>query len=176
MERQSCPSCGAALHHISGSEWACDHCGNVFHHEEEVRCPECDSANPLDARYCFRCGANLLRRCPSCGQENLLSAEYCVSCGVTLDIVTVLMMRLQDREGESASRRAASAAAIKGEDEIYLEKVRRDLDRQERQRQAELAAMRIEAQRQQRILSTVMIVAGVVLVMAVAVTVILLIR
>jgi len=176
MEQQICPSCGAKLRHTSEIEWACDHCGNLFSHGEGAYCPACKVLNPADARFCSRCGAHLIRRCPSCNHENPLSAEYCANCGVALDIVTVLMMRLEDREGESASRRAEEAAAVKEADQRYSEEIRRDLERREQERLAELAALRAESQRQQRIISNVMIVAGVIVIIIVVVAVVLSLR
>ncbi len=176
MEQQTCPSCGAALRHTSGAEWACDHCGSMYHHEEGIDCPKCEAHNPAAARYCFRCGAHLVRQCPACGQDNSLSAEYCADCGVTLDIVTVLMMRLQDQDGESAVRRAELAASEKEADHRYIERVRHDLERKEQQRLAELAALKAESQRQQRVLSTIMIAGGVLLIIIIVASVILAIR
>jgi predicted amidophosphoribosyltransferase len=176
MEQQICPSCGAALRHTSGVEWVCDHCGNVYHHEEGVSCPRCKALNPEAAKYCFQCGAHLVRTCPSCHQENPLSAEYCTNCGVALDIVTVLMMRLQDQDGESAVRRAELAASAKDADQRYSEEIRRDLERREQQRLAELDALKVESRRQQRVISTMMIAAGVVLIVIVVVSVILAMR
>lgn len=168
MESQNCPSCGARLHTRSGGEWVCDHCGSVYH-AEGVECPKCDAHNPSNARFCFKCGARLIRSCPACNHENRLDAEFCAACGTALDIVTVLKLRLQDRDGESARRREADASSIKSADAVYSEQIRRALEEKERERQAQLAVQREKARRQQVTLSIVMVVAGLLLIVIVVV-------
>src|SRR5438128_190916 len=50
-----------------------------------MRCPECPSDNPPDARFCGSCGAALVAACPSCGAENPPGFRFCGSCGTALD-------------------------------------------------------------------------------------------
>lgn len=49
-----------------------------------AKCPECNHANPSDARFCQNCGKKLVLICRRCGTENLRDTQYCKSCGVKL--------------------------------------------------------------------------------------------
>ena len=49
-----------------------------------TQCPACSYANPLDSKFCQKCGKKLVHSCRRCGAENLLDAEFCKSCGVKL--------------------------------------------------------------------------------------------
>ena len=81
----------------------CNHCGTQLH---EI-CDNCDTLNPLDSRFCSRCGLSLsssLQRtesttyrqppvsspvqsaaCPRCQKVNEPGSAYCYSCGLPLD-------------------------------------------------------------------------------------------
>ncbi|SKA31858.1 adenylate cyclase [Enhydrobacter aerosaccus] len=50
-----------------------------------MRCPNCDTANASNARFCIECGVALWRTCPSCSANNLPTAHYCGQCGIALD-------------------------------------------------------------------------------------------
>lgn len=59
-------------------------------------CAACRTLNPLDARFCLRCGARIQGRsagsadvytgppCPSCGLPTVVGADRCTDCGATL--------------------------------------------------------------------------------------------
>ncbi|HYA09157.1 MAG TPA: adenylate/guanylate cyclase domain-containing protein, partial [Gaiellaceae bacterium] len=49
-----------------------------------IACASCGAEQPVDARFCNRCGAPLRRLCPACGSEQVGSALFCSSCGTTL--------------------------------------------------------------------------------------------
>ena len=85
----------------------CNHCGTQLH---EI-CDNCDTLNPLDSRFCSRCGLSLsssLQRteattyrqppvsspvqsaaCPRCQKINEPGSAYCYSCGFPLDEVEI---------------------------------------------------------------------------------------
>ncbi len=48
-----------------------------------MRCPNCLSQNPPNAKFCLECG-NRLVICPHCGTINLPMAKFCIECGSPL--------------------------------------------------------------------------------------------
>src|SRR5579863_9034586 len=48
-----------------------------------MRCPTCQTVNPLNAKFCLECGNRLLL-CPNCGTVNLPVAKFCIECGTVL--------------------------------------------------------------------------------------------
>ncbi|MGE5858131.1 MAG: adenylate/guanylate cyclase domain-containing protein, partial [Solirubrobacterales bacterium] len=51
-------------------------------------CPSCAAENPVRARFCMSCGAELPPSCPSCGTENPVGATFCIECGTALSTGT----------------------------------------------------------------------------------------
>ncbi len=49
-----------------------------------IVCSQCGWENPLGARYCMRCAAELSLRCAVCGTENPRDAHFCLRCGTPL--------------------------------------------------------------------------------------------
>lgn len=48
-----------------------------------MRCPNCQTINPTNAKFCLECG-NRLVVCPNCGTINLPIAKFCIECGTAL--------------------------------------------------------------------------------------------
>ncbi|HLX40655.1 MAG TPA: zinc ribbon domain-containing protein, partial [Ktedonobacteraceae bacterium] len=48
-----------------------------------MRCPNCQTINPPEAKFCLECG-NRLVVCPNCGTVNLPMAKFCIECGTPL--------------------------------------------------------------------------------------------
>src|SRR5437016_1447190 len=48
-----------------------------------LRCPNCQTINPSQAKFCLECG-NRLVVCPNCGTVNIPSAKFCIECGTAL--------------------------------------------------------------------------------------------
>ena len=46
-----------------------------------MKCPKCQTDNPLEALFCMKCGAKLERKCSHCGTEFPKDAIYCMKCG-----------------------------------------------------------------------------------------------
>lgn len=46
-------------------------------------CPNCDTTNPAEAKFCNNCGTQLggTIKCPNCGHENPATAKFCNNCG-----------------------------------------------------------------------------------------------
>ena len=49
-----------------------------------MRCPNCQTINPPNAKFCLECG-NRLVVCPNCGTINLPFAKFCIECGTPLE-------------------------------------------------------------------------------------------
>ncbi len=49
-----------------------------------MNCPQCDTANPAGAKFCFECGAALAAVCPHCQATLLPQAKFCSECGAHL--------------------------------------------------------------------------------------------
>jgi class 3 adenylate cyclase/tetratricopeptide (TPR) repeat protein len=47
-------------------------------------CQTCGTENPVAARFCMGCGAQLERHCPSCGAAAPPKARFCMECGHAL--------------------------------------------------------------------------------------------
>lgn len=54
-------------------------------------CPAqgCRADNPPHTRYCFKCGAELVRECPECGgMTSLVATQMCGACGYSHQVAT----------------------------------------------------------------------------------------
>jgi class 3 adenylate cyclase/tetratricopeptide (TPR) repeat protein len=49
-----------------------------------MQCPQCQTENLPDSRFCTQCGARLDPACPTCGTSNPPSARFCRQCGSAL--------------------------------------------------------------------------------------------
>ena len=52
-----------------------------------MRCPNCQTVNPPNAKFCLECG-NRLVVCPNCGTVNLPTAKFCIECGTSLTMTS----------------------------------------------------------------------------------------
>lgn len=53
----------------------------------KMKCPQCGTSNPEEARFCMECGLVLEKHaepCPSCGNINPPQAKFCLECGASL--------------------------------------------------------------------------------------------
>src|SRR5215472_11028082 len=48
-----------------------------------MRCPNCQTINPAEAKFCLECGRRLVV-CPHCGTVNVPAAKFCIECGTAL--------------------------------------------------------------------------------------------
>src|SRR5713101_2899541 len=48
-----------------------------------MRCPNCQTINPPEAKFCLECGRRLVV-CPHCGTVNVPAAKFCIECGTAL--------------------------------------------------------------------------------------------
>ena len=47
-------------------------------------CENCGEKNPIDAKFCSKCGSPIIIRCPACGHEMDDGANFCNKCGYKL--------------------------------------------------------------------------------------------
>ena len=69
-----------------------------------MNCPNCQTLNPDDAKFCMNCGTNLVRACSNCGTELPAAAKFCLNCGHKVEA------------GTAEPQAAAATAATKAED------------------------------------------------------------
>ena len=113
----------------------CNHCGT---HLQEI-CDNCATLNPLDSRFCSRCGLSLSSglqgaespiyhqppisspvqsaSCPRCQKVNEPGSAYCYSCGFPLDEVEI-----------SAQPTVTQSASSSAEIPIETPQIRQDAD------------------------------------------------
>jgi predicted amidophosphoribosyltransferase len=46
-----------------------------------MKCPKCQAENPATKKFCYECGASLLKVCTQCGSEILPADKFCGDCG-----------------------------------------------------------------------------------------------
>lgn len=49
--------------------------------ENEIICPNCNSANNKNTKFCGNCGSPLTATCPNCGASVGLDTKFCNQCG-----------------------------------------------------------------------------------------------
>jgi hypothetical protein len=88
----ACPNCGASLGggFTPNQEIHRQHCGSVFLAEDlaapkTVICPNCRTINPIEERFCAKCGDSLKMGCILCHTENPVGTVYCTNCGAHLE-------------------------------------------------------------------------------------------
>ncbi len=46
-----------------------------------MQCPNCQTENPANAKFCLNCGTALMQRCSNCQAELPSGAKFCMNCG-----------------------------------------------------------------------------------------------
>jgi class 3 adenylate cyclase len=75
-----------------------------------MNCPDCQTENPLNTKFCIECGAAMKRRCSNCGSENLPRAKFCGECGLLLTASTFAPLSESDGPTNSAPSNARVSA------------------------------------------------------------------
>lgn len=68
-----------------------------------MRCPNCQTINPPQAKFCLECG-NRLVVCPNCGTVNVPFAKFCIECGTLLEGDTSKSYNGENGQGRDKSR------------------------------------------------------------------------
>lgn len=56
--------------------------GNVVN-SGEVLCPNCNTPNPSNSKFCISCGSKLTLECPNCGKPIPQGVKFCPECGAS---------------------------------------------------------------------------------------------
>ena len=51
-----------------------------------MKCPKCQTENPVDKKFCRKCGLKLSRTCPQCNSEVVPSDQFCGDCGHNISL------------------------------------------------------------------------------------------
>ncbi|MCK5351079.1 zinc ribbon domain-containing protein, partial [bacterium] len=46
-----------------------------------MKCPKCQFENPINQKFCGKCGNPLESNCPQCGAKALSDGKFCIKCG-----------------------------------------------------------------------------------------------
>ena len=57
---------------------------NQKYERKKMNCPNCQTLNPIEAKFCMNCGKSLNIACNQCGKENPPQAKFCINCGSKL--------------------------------------------------------------------------------------------
>jgi HEAT repeat protein len=68
--------------------------------DRPILCPNCQTSNPAEKRYCVSCGYHLQIDCAQCYTPNRIDATHCIHCGVNLE-----QARIRRQELEKVRRR-----------------------------------------------------------------------
>jgi ribosomal protein L40E len=50
----------------------------------DSECKKCGWSNPVDSKFCNRCGSPLSAVCSNCGNKNPTDAAFCNECGTKI--------------------------------------------------------------------------------------------
>lgn len=92
IERLACPSCGGSLSgdFLPNKKFECPSCGSALlitdlATDQTVLCPQCQTPNREDLRYCSNCGGSLKVDCILCHSPNRIDVIYCAHCGAHME-------------------------------------------------------------------------------------------
>jgi class 3 adenylate cyclase/tetratricopeptide (TPR) repeat protein len=90
-----------------------------------MNCPNCQTSNREDAKFCMNCGHSLVRECSNCGVESPLAAKFCSNCGQAFEdgiqAVEQVKPRLQDlmpKDLQEKLTKAQTTGGLQGERRI----------------------------------------------------------
>src|ERR1700753_1730486 len=75
-----------------------------------MRCPNCKTINPPQAKFCLECGIRF-NICPHCGTFNLPQAKFCIECGSSF--VQSTLIQPTDEPSSIVSTHEAGITIIK---------------------------------------------------------------
>jgi hypothetical protein len=88
-----------------------------------MKCPECGTTNPANARFCGACAAPLDSSCARCGEDNPRGARFCGGCGAGLSARATAMPHAAQQTTDVplvAPGTAAQGTAATGDDAGFL--------------------------------------------------------
>jgi hypothetical protein len=170
LRQTACLHCGGAgLELTVEGQVKCKFCGTV-NNLPGIVCPRCECVSAADAEFCDNCHTALSRTCPECYTKNWSGAAQCVSCGRPLDTLDGLIGRLQEDTDSRLHRQQRESVELKALEEQAAERrleQLRGIDQHREQAQAEALAQR--AAHEHQIMTVVFVIAGLVVIAALAV-------
>ena len=74
-----------------------------------MQCPNCQHANPPQAKFCLDCGVHLALTCLRCGNELPTEAKFCFQCGERVGTEPTRQSRFVSPETYTPSHLASQA-------------------------------------------------------------------
>ena len=65
-----------------------------------MKCPNCQTENPQEHRFCRKCGKELLLSCPQCRAKVIADDSFCGKCGHELARAEEIKETVPETEGE----------------------------------------------------------------------------
>ncbi|GAB4432378.1 MAG: hypothetical protein Fur0044_29910 [Anaerolineae bacterium] len=103
IERLVCPSCGGSLSgdFLPNKKFECPSCGTALlitdlATDQTVLCPQCQTPNREELRYCSNCGGSLKVDCILCHSLNRIDGVYCAHCGAHLERARAKRAEMQE--------------------------------------------------------------------------------
>lgn len=103
IERLACPSCGGSLSgdFLPNKKFECPSCGSALlitdlATDQTVLCPQCQTPNREDLRYCSNCGGSLKVDCILCHSPNRIDVVYCAHCGAHMERARAKRQEMQE--------------------------------------------------------------------------------
>ncbi len=103
IERLVCPSCGGSLSgdFLPNMKFECPSCDSALlitdlATDQTVLCPQCQTPNREDLRYCSNCGGSLKVDCILCHSPNRIDVIYCTHCGAHMERARIKRQEMQE--------------------------------------------------------------------------------
>ena len=103
IENLACPNCNAPLSgdFLPNQRLECQNCGSVLmltdlEVSSTLICPECQTLNSVELRFCSSCGRQLKADCILCHTENRFDAVHCAHCGAHLERARAKRQEMQE--------------------------------------------------------------------------------
>ena len=87
-----------------------------------MNCPNCQTNNPENARFCFNCGAALSQACSNCGASLQPGARFCQQCGQAIQIPAAAQVVQETSSVAQVSHYAEPPKTSQGQLERYIPK------------------------------------------------------
>ncbi|MEW5959902.1 MAG: HEAT repeat domain-containing protein [Chloroflexota bacterium] len=103
IEKLACPSCSAPLSgdFLPNKKFTCNNCGSTLLvtdlvTDQTIVCPQCQTLNHEEMRFCSNCGTSLKKECVLCYTENRVDVVYCAHCGAHLERARAKREQMQE--------------------------------------------------------------------------------
>ena len=70
-----------------------------------MKCQQCQTENPKQAKFCIDCGTKMERKCNACGSEYSEQAKFCIECGTKVGEAQPAALPKEATKPQTAERR-----------------------------------------------------------------------